>query len=130
MSAKPTHRWALLLVALTLAACSGSDRPDIATWLPKWDAVVAVVPPEAGLGNPPNKTRCQETLAALRTENEDLLPAPSVTVDDLVREWIEVAQAAFFDCPPAGDEINSFNEAYEELTRIQESVDTALTSQG
>jgi hypothetical protein len=91
---------------------------------------VAVVPPQAGLGDPPNASRCQETLVALRTENEDLLPTPSVTVDDLVMEWVAVAEATFFDCPPEGEDINSFGDGYEEMRRIEDSVDAALIDQG
>jgi hypothetical protein len=46
-----------------------------------------------------------------------------------VTEWIAVAEAAFFDCPPEGEDIDSFSDAYEELDRIEESVNTALTDE-
>lgn len=113
-----------------LVACSRGDRPDTATWLPSWDAIVAVVPDQSELGDPPDEALCKETLADLRSQNEDLLPSPSVTVDDLVMEWVAVAQAAFFDCPPEGEDINSFDDAYEELDRIENSIDTALPDPG
>jgi hypothetical protein len=118
----------LAAVALTLVACSPSDRPDTATWLPGWDAIVSTVPDQSALGDPPDADLCESTLAALRTENDDLLPSPSVTVDDLVAEWVAVAEAAFFGCPPSGAGMASFGEAYDELDRIEESVETALSS--
>jgi len=126
---RTARRGALVVIAfsLLLSGCGRDDRPDTATWLPSWDAITSVVPAQSELGNPPDEDLCQDTLANLREQNEALLPSPSVTVDDLVTEWIAVAEAAFFDCPPEGDDINSFNDAYEELDRIEESVDTALT---
>lgn len=129
----PTALRTVMLVVVLLAllsACSGPERPDAANWLPHWDEEIAVIPPQDDLGDPPDKALCQDTLAMVREENEDLLPSPSVTVDDLVTEWIEVAEAAFFDCPPEGEDIDSFDAAYEELARIQESVETALSSEG
>lgn len=119
-----------LAVASSLAACSGQQRPDPETWLPHWEAEIAAIPAQDELGEPPDQALCQDTLALVREENEDLLPSPSVTVDDLVTEWIAVAEAAFFDCPPEGDDIDSFDSAYEELTRIEESIETALSSDG
>lgn len=111
-----------------LTACSSPERPDAATWLPHWEEEIAAIPSQDDLGDPPDQALCQDTLASVREENEDLLPSPSVTVDDLVTEWIQVAEAAFFDCPPEGDDIDSFDAAYEELARIEESVETALSS--
>jgi hypothetical protein len=130
MTRKARHG-ALLVIAcsLALSGCSRDDRPDTATWLPAWDAMTSVVPAQVDLGDPPDEDLCQDTLGSLREQNEGLLPSPSVTVDDLVTEWIAVAEAAFFDCPPEGEDIDSFSDAYEELDRIEESVNTALTDE-
>lgn len=120
----------ITLLALTLAmvGCSGEDRPDTASWLPQWEAIHSVVPDQAELGDPPDAALCESTLASLRLANEDLLPSPSGTVDDLVTEWVALAEAAFFDCPPEGEITGSFPEAYQEMERIEESVDTALSN--
>lgn len=130
MSVQPRRGLLLVLGLCLLVACSRGDRPSTADWLPSWQAIVAVVPEQSKLGDPPDEALCQDTLADLRVQNEDLLPSPSVTVDDLAGEWIAVAEAAFFDCPPEGEDINSFDDAYEEMERIEESIATALSSQG
>lgn len=129
----PRVRQGLFLVialAISISACSSSERPDAATWLPSWEAMVAVIPAESDLGDPPSEDLCQSTLADIRTQNSGLLPSPSITVDDLVTEWVAVAEAAFFDCPPEGEDIDSFSDAYEELQRIEDSVDAALADTG
>lgn len=51
-----------------------------------------------------------------------------MTVDDLVTEWMAMAQAAFFDCPPEGEGVDSFSAAYDELERITDSIETALSN--
>lgn len=130
MSARRRGLIAWLSLMVLLAACDPSERPDSASWLSRWDAIVTVVPEQSLLGEPPDQPLCQDTLAALRESRDDLLPSPSLTVDDLVNEWVAVAEASFFDCPPDGADIGSFDEAYEEMRRIEESVDTALTSEG
>lgn len=116
----------VLTLLLATSACGGGERPETGEWLPGWETITAVIPDQRDLGDPPDHSLCETTLASIRTENEDLLPSPSVTVDDLVTEWVAVAEAAFFDCPPEGDDIDSFDAAYEELRRIEDSVETAL----
>lgn len=108
--------------------CSAEDRPDTASWLQDWEAIIAIVPEQSALGDPPDPALCERTLASLRSEKESLLPAPAVTVDDLVTEWMAMAQAAFFDCPPEGEGVDSFSAAYDELERITDSIETALSN--
>lgn len=119
-----------ILIVLALTACSRGERPDAASWLPQWSAIVGVIPSQADLGDPPSEDLCQTTLADIRIQDEDLLPSPSVTVDDLASEWVAIAEAAFFDCPPEGEDIDSFSDAYEEMQRIEDSVDAALADGG
>ena len=85
--------------------------------------MVAVLPPEADLGTPPEEEVCQDTLSELRIANEGLLPTPTKAIDDLVADWTAIAEAAFFECPPEG---GTFFETYAELATIAESIDTAL----
>lgn len=118
------------LIALTVfvaVSCSPVERPDAADWLSRWEGIQAVVPPQSELGSPPDGAVCEETLAALRAENDDLRPTPSDEVEEHVDQWVEVAETTFFECPPEGDEISSFAEAYAEMARIAASVDEALS---
>lgn len=117
----------LLILLMATVGCGDTGRPDTATWLSKWGAVTSAIPEMADLGDPPDAGLCESALAAVRAGNEDLLPSPVATVDDLVTEWVAVAQAAFFDCPPAGAVIDSFATAYDELERIEETIDSALS---
>lgn len=127
------HRGALLravvlaALLLSLVSCTGGGRPDTAEWLPIWNAALDVVPDEAVIGNPPDRELCQDTLSALRTQTEDLLPTPDLAVDDLVTDWAAIAEAAFFECPPEGEQIDSFSDAYAELATLEESVDDVLS---
>lgn len=116
-----------IVAMVAIVGCGGTDRPDTATWLSSWEGITSVVPDQADLGDPPDAELCEATLASVRSGNEDLRPSPSVTVDDLVTEWVAVAEATFFDCPPKGEDIDSFSEAYEEMGRIEESVEIALS---
>ena len=113
--------------AVLVAACASSDRPDAASWLPAWEEITDVVPDQADLGEPPDQALCQDILSALRVKSDGLIPAPSVTVDDLVGDWIAIAETAFFECPPEEQDLTSFADAYQELDRIEQSVATALS---
>lgn len=124
------RRVLLASLALLLAGCLGTARPDTAEWLPKWEAVVDLVPDRQDLGDPPDENLCQTTLAAIRDQSEELLPTPTQTVDDLVEEWVAVAEAAFFECPPAGEEIASFDDAYQQLATLEQSIRSTLEGAG
>lgn len=88
--------------------------------------MVDTVPDRGALGDPPAEELCQETLADIRSQRENLLPSPTESIDELANEWISVAEEAFFDCPPEGQEIDSFDEAYEEMQRVEDSIENAL----
>lgn len=117
----------LLLLAVALVGCGETSRPDTATWLSRWGDVTAGVPARADLGDPPDARLCESTLADVRAGNEDLLPSPVATVDDLVTEWVAIAESAFFECPPGGEKIDSFETAYAELGRIEDNIEAALS---
>lgn len=120
----------LLAASLLVVGCGSSERPNAASWLPTWQALISVVPDEAELGDPPDEALCQTTLAAVREQSDGLLPTPSMTVDDLANEWASIAENGFFECPPAGEQVNSFEDVYRELRRVEDSVDTALADSG
>jgi hypothetical protein len=113
---------------MVLAACGSEARPSAPIWEVDWNEMTELIPEQDSLGSPPEQDTCQTTLAAVREQSAGLLPSPSVTIDDLATEWITIAEMAFFGCPPAGQDIASFDDAYAELQRIEQSVATALDS--
>lgn len=117
-----------LPLVLLLGACGRGPRPDPDEWQDTWDSMLAVVPSESDLGSPPNEQVCQSALRGIREHSEDLIPSPSVTVDDLANEWVTVAERSFFECPPDGQDITSFDDAYEEMARIEQAIAAALSS--
>ncbi|HEU4894408.1 MAG TPA: hypothetical protein VFT85_01120 [Acidimicrobiia bacterium] len=118
----------LLSLILFLVACGSESRPNPLVWEMGWNEMLAVVPDQDTLGSPPDQDTCQTALAAIRENTSELQPAPSVAIDDLVNEWVMVAEAAFFGCPPEGQDISSFDDAYAELLRIEEAIAAALES--
>lgn len=116
-----------LPLVLLLGACDSNARPDPAIWRVTWNSMLAVVPSESDLGSPPDEQSCQSTLGGIREQSEDLFPSPSVTVDELAAEWVAVAERSFFECPPEGQDITSFADAYDELERIELAVAAALS---
>lgn len=130
MPASPGRATILVVVSMILLAACGGEEPDAARWSRQWEELIAVVPAETEIGSPPDTALCRDTLAALREQSAELSPAPSATITELVNEWVSIAEAAFFGCPPQGEDLASFEEAYQEMERIAESVETALANQG
>lgn len=116
-----------LLVAGTVASCSTTDRPDVAIWQTVWETTKAGIPAAADLGQPPDRTVCDTTLGFLRSANADLFPTPDPAIDEVVRDWVQVAEDAFFECPPSSNVIPDFATAYAELEQLEAEVEAVLT---
>lgn len=116
---------ATLTLCIVLAACSSESRPSIEEWEQNWNAVLAIVPDLETMGPNPPEEICENVLASLRSEKETLFPPPDPTIDDTVTQWVETAEAAFFDCPPSG-ELDGFAGAYAVMLRLQEEIETVL----
>ena len=120
--------WLILTIALSavLGACADAGRPSAAEWESAWESFSASIPAEESLGDPPTRDECAEALAALRTSSADMTPSPDAALDGAVREWIQIAEMAFFECPPEGNEIDSMAKAYQELDRLEAEIETVL----
>lgn len=115
------------VLALTLAAgCTDQQRPTAAEWRPMWSGVVGDLPTAAELGDPPNRTQCNDALGVLRATQGDLFPTPDLAIDSVVREWVTIAEDALFECPPASETIPDLAFAFGELRRLQAEVDAVL----
>ena len=98
----------------------------MAEWEPAWERVAAAIPAELTGGEDPSPATCSEVLAFLRSNRAELFPTPDLAIDDAVTEWVEVAEEAFFECPPTGTEVGSFPEAYEKLLRLRGEIELVL----
>lgn len=119
-----------LLLLLATGACANEKRPSVDAWRPLWESTVALVPDQELVGEDPDQALCEATLAGLRTNRPTLDPTPDLAIDDPVRNWFQIAEDAFFECPPNNDRIGSFGEAYRELIRLEGEIDLVLTLDG
>lgn len=114
------------LLVLAFAGCGSSDRPSVAEWQPLWDGIVQGIPTLAELGQPEDLTVCADGLGFVRSTQGELFPTPDPAIDEAVREWVSVAEDAFFECPPSSNRIPDMAFAYGQLTRLEAEVAAAL----
>jgi hypothetical protein len=120
---------AIVLAGLALVvftSCSGESRPSVEEWHPTWEAVVGSFPSASTLGTPPDHAVCSHALGVLRSTSGDLSPTPDLAIDDVVAEWLQIAENALYECPPSSQTIPSLEYAYGELARLQAEVDVVL----
>lgn len=111
---------------VVVGACGNASRPSAAEWIPRWETIVASLPPLESIGTPPSEELCQETLGVLRTDQGHLIPSPDPAIDDVVQQWVQVAENAFFECPPSSEDVPDMAAAYDELSRLEAEVNVAL----
>ncbi len=116
-------RYLLLPLLVALAACgAGAERPAIDDWADMWERARVAVPDQAG-AEALNREGCDVVLERLRNLRPELTPAPVSRLDDIVEEWLAVAEETFFECPPNKGERIGFEAAYRDLTAIEAEVD-------
>jgi hypothetical protein len=74
----------------------------------------------------PDTAACETTLAYLRSNRAELLPSPDLAIDDAVNSWFEIAEDAFFECPPESAQMGSFSDAYTELGVLEAEIEVVL----
>jgi hypothetical protein len=95
-------------------------------WQQDWQLIVDAIPSESAIGENPTRAICNETLGILRSNRASLFPTPDLAIDDTVRDWIDIAEDAFFECPPNNERVRGFPEMYQLLRRFQGEVDLVL----
>lgn len=114
------------LLCLMLVACGG-DRPAASEWRATWEAVTAGIPELSIVTEDgPDAAVCETTLAYLRSNRAELLPSPDLAIDDAVNSWFEIAEDAFFECPPESAQMSSFSDAYAELGVLEAEIEIVL----
>jgi len=111
---------------ILLAACSGESRPSVEEWQPTWETVVNSFPSPEELGEPPDQAVCSQALGVLRSEADDLTPTPDLAIDDVVADWLKIAESAMYECPPSNQTIPDLEYAYAELERLEAEVAVVL----
>lgn len=114
------------LLSVLVSACGGDDRPSVEAWVPAWNRIVEAIPTPEELGNPPDREICSTALGAVRSESGDLFPTPDLAIDDVVTDWVRIAEDLLFECPPASQRVPSLEYAYGELARLEAEVATVL----
>ena len=129
MVANTTKRRFAVGVALLLTVVSacGSNRPAVDDWQSSWVQISASIPGEASLAASDSvQTVCADTLVFLRSNRSELFPTPDLAIDGVVTAWIEIAEDAFFECPPSSEQIGDFAEAYAEMSRLEAEIELVL----
>jgi hypothetical protein len=114
------------VMVLLFTACSGESRPSVEEWQPTWQGVVTGFPTPEMLGEPPDHTVCSHALGVLRSESSDLIPTPDLAIDDVVTDWLKIAEDTVFECPPSNQTIPNLEYAYGELARLEAEVAVVL----
>lgn len=91
-----------------------------------WHGLVTGIPTAAEIGQPPDAAVCNDGLVLVRSTSGAVQPTPDRAVDQAVREWVGIAEDAFFECPPSSHAVPSFGAAYQELAELEAEVMAAL----
>lgn len=133
MSRRPLARpsWvasssAALALLVAVSACS-EPRMSLDAWEQVWEQTVDRIAETEADEIPPEE--CTKVLAYLREQRPRLSPLPADGLEKPVNSWFEVAQAAFFECPPDGEKMKGWQEAFERLEVIEAEVRTVLVRQ-
>lgn len=69
---------------------------------------------------------CRELLTYLRMQRPRLDPSPVEGLEKPVDSWFELAEAAFFECPPDDVTVSGWSDAFEQLEVLEAEVATVL----
>jgi hypothetical protein len=111
---------------VAVSACS-EPRMSLEAWEQVWEQTVdRIAETEADDISP---EECTKVLAYLREQRPRLNPLPADGLEKPVNSWFEFAQAAFFECPPDGEKVKGWSQAFERLDVIEAEVRTVLARQ-
>lgn len=116
----------VLVLAVVFVSGCGSDRPSVDDWQTTWDRISSSIPDEASIPADNPQSVCGEALVFLRSNRSELHPTPDLAIDDVVTAWVEIAEDAFFECPPSNNQVSDFAAAYAEMRRLEAEIELVL----
>lgn len=81
-----------------LAGCASADRPSSSEWANRWEQKQALVPTEDEMVAR-GRSYCDELLAELRVQLDDLQPTSSESIDPALESWSAHLRTLAFECP-------------------------------
>lgn len=78
------------------------------------------------LGDPPDHAVDSHGLGVLRSEAAGLTSTPDLEIDDVVTDWLKIAENTVYECPPSNQTIPNVEFAYNELARLEAEVAVVL----
>jgi hypothetical protein len=91
-----------LVIGLTmiglLAGCANTDRPSNTEWASRWEQKQELVPAQDELIDG-GRSFCDQLLAELRMQLDDLQPTPSESIDPALDSWSAHLRTLAFECP-------------------------------
>ena len=97
---------------------------SLQNWEQVWDQTVEHV--QRAEAQEIREQQCTEMLAYLRQQRPRLNPLPADGLENPVDSWFELAESAFFDCPPDGEPISDWADTFEQLATLEAEVNTVL----
>ena len=82
-----------------LAGCASADRPARNEWRTQWEQKQALVPTEDEMVDG-GRSYCDQLLADLRTQLDDLKPTPDESIDPAFESWSAHLRTLAFECAP------------------------------
>jgi hypothetical protein len=95
-----------LAVIGLLEGCASTDRPSSSEWGTQWNQKRALVPTADEMVEG-GRVYCDELLAKLRMQLDDLRPTPSESIDPALDSWSAHLRTLAFDCPADRARINA-----------------------
>jgi hypothetical protein len=81
-----------------LAGCASTDRPSGSEWGNRWEQKQALVPTEDEMMDG-GRSYCDQLLAELRLQLDDLEPTPEESIDPAFESWSAHLRTLAFECP-------------------------------
>ncbi|MBW3666852.1 MAG: hypothetical protein KY394_04575 [Actinobacteria bacterium] len=112
-----------IVTGILVAGCS-EPRMSLESWEQVWDQAVDRVARVEAPDIP--EEECSEMLAYLRELRPMLDPPPVEGLQKPLDSWFRLAESAFFECPPDGETVSGWADAFERLSLLESDIAAVL----